>query len=222
MVDFFHRIPASNLVDSRAELLIKLVDGKSVLHVGCVDSGLTASRVEKGALLHGQLAKKATRLCGIDVDEAGIKLLRGYGFENLYAVAPDQNSPTTERFDVVLAGEVLEHVSNPGEFLTKYTNNIGDKGKLILTVPNAFCFTTIFRLFSGIETVHEDHVAYYSFSTLKRLFSRYDLQIDQLFFYSEIDRLTGWKRVLKNIFHKVLRLFPQFGEGLVVVASKSR
>ena len=222
MIRFFHKIPASQLVDSRCELLAKLVAGKSVLHIGCVDSGLTASRIEKGELLHEQLAKQATRLCGIDVDGVGVSLLQSYGFKDLYIVTPDQASPTTELFDIVLAGEVLEHVSNPGEFLDKYMKNIEATGAVILTVPNAFCLTTIFRLFVGVETVHEDHVAYYSYSTLKRLLQRSNLQIDQLFFYSEINRLSGWKKILKNVFHKILNVFPQFGEGLVVVASKSR
>jgi 2-polyprenyl-3-methyl-5-hydroxy-6-metoxy-1,4-benzoquinol methylase len=220
MVEFFHALPSRKLVDSRTAALRDLVAGKSVLHVGCVDSGLTQARIDSGRLLHGLLTRSAARVVGIDIDEVGLDVMRRSGFADLHRARDDGTSPVAEQFDFIVAGEVLEHVSAPGPFIQSYLPNLKPDGRLVLTVPNAFYLVGFLRLFRGIETCHEDHVAYYSYVTLRRLFERSGLRIEKLFFYSEIEAVTGLKRRAKWLFNRGLSLFPQFGEGIIVTASR--
>jgi 2-polyprenyl-3-methyl-5-hydroxy-6-metoxy-1,4-benzoquinol methylase len=44
---------------------------------------------------------------------------------------------TTERFDIVSAFQVLEHVSEPGKFISCATKLLKPNGKLIIGVPNS-------------------------------------------------------------------------------------
>ncbi len=222
MVEFFHKLPPMRLLDSREARLLDMVRGKSVLHVGCVDSGLTSARVDSDLLLHAKFAKACSRVVGVDVDVAGLQILTDLGFGDLHVAGDRGLSPVSEEFDLVILGEVLEHVNNPVEFLASYRQNLKPDGKLVITVPNAFCLLTFARLAFRVEAVHEDHVAYYSYSTLRRILERVDMCPLQLDFYSDLARVAPLKRLLKRVYNLFFRIFPQFGEGIVLVAGKNR
>lgn len=44
---------------------------------------------------------------------------------------------TTERFDVIVMGFVLEHVADPGAILRRFRDFLAPRGSLFVTVPNA-------------------------------------------------------------------------------------
>ncbi|CAG1023174.1 hypothetical protein MTYM_02247 [Methylococcales bacterium] len=48
-------------------------------------------------------------------------------------------------FDVIVAGDVIEHVENQGHFLRNIWRHLNDDGKLILTTPNAKWPTVFFK-----------------------------------------------------------------------------
>lgn len=220
MIQFFHRIPKSKLVTSRESYLINACRGKRVLHIGCVDAGMTDLRVAQENLLHINILNAASYAVGIDVSADGIKKLQHLGIDNLYAVNPNDPTPVNEKFDVIIAGEVIEHVSDAGSFLEKYLPNLSDSGVYILTAPNAFCLTSAIRLLRGIETVHEDHVSYYSYFTLKKLLSRYNLTPKRHAFYSGF-RGGRFMRIIKLPLFFILKKWPQFGEGIIFIAQRS-
>lgn len=217
MIQFFHRIPSSKLVTSRESYIIDICRGKRVLHIGCVDAGMTDHRIAQDELLHKKILDVANYTVGVDVSSEGIRKLKERGINNLYAVAPDDPSPLNEKFDIVVAGEVLEHVSNAGDFLRKYIQNLHPDGLFLITVPNAFCLTTIIRLLRGIETVHEDHVSYYSYLTLKRLLSRVNLIPESHAFYFH-NRGNGLIKLLKTPLNFFIKTWPQFGEGIIFLS----
>ncbi|MBO0181221.1 hypothetical protein J0682_30075, partial [Vibrio parahaemolyticus] len=77
-------------------------------------------------------------------------------------------------FDVIVAGEIIEHLNNPGLFLSGVRRFMHRDSKLVITTINAYCamrfFVYALRGRRGInEFVHPDHVAYYSYSTLRVL-----------------------------------------------------
>jgi hypothetical protein len=78
------------------------------------------------------------------------------------------------RPDVIICGELIEHLTNPGWFLTRLRNQYPGVPKII-TVPNAFCRQS--RLKDGIETVNRDHVAWYSYITLTGLLAKCGYQV---------------------------------------------
>jgi len=51
----------------------------------------------------------------VDIDDEGIKILREEG----YHVRTDNvmTMNLEEQFDVIIAGEIIEHLDNPGQFL---------------------------------------------------------------------------------------------------------
>ena len=85
--------------------------------------------------------------------------------------------PLKETFDVILAGEMIEHLSNPGLFLRGIKRFMNRETILLITTINAYCgMRNVIYALRGKggknEPVHQDHVAYYSYSTLKLLVER--------------------------------------------------
>jgi 2-polyprenyl-3-methyl-5-hydroxy-6-metoxy-1,4-benzoquinol methylase len=172
------KIPRLRQIE-RDPWLLSLVEGKSVLHVGCTDYPLTRERVDQGRLLHQRLQKAARSIVGVDIDVQGIQKL-GEMMPDLEFHAHDaerlDECPALQgrQFDVVLCPDVLEHVSNDGLFLGAMRSFIGEGGQLVITTPSAFSIKRFAANLFGTEHVHSDHTSYYSISTLSQILARTD------------------------------------------------
>lgn len=104
----------------REEFIIERCAGKKVLHIGCCATPACREESEKGTLLHLNLAKSASELWGLDMSREDITFLQDqYQIENLVvgdAELIDKSFPPGA-FDVIVAGELIEHLRNPGLFL---------------------------------------------------------------------------------------------------------
>ena len=193
----------------RQDFVLDACRGKRVLHLGCVDAGLTLERFQRGELMHQRLDKVASELWGVDVDAAGIAFLRGHGFERLLTLdisLPESASDEamrllqTKDFDVILATEVLEHLPNPANFLAA-VQRLMTPGhtQFIVTVPNAFRVDTLLWMWRGVEYVHPDHNYWFSYATITTLMGKAGFDIQRVYPYS-----FQSSQVLPN---KVRRLF---------------
>ena len=106
------------LVD-RVEFIKKMCIGKKVLHLGCTNYPYTEDSIQKNMLLHHELKTVAKTLHGFDFDRAGLDILAKAGEENLHFADLEklEDVELDETFDVIIAGEMIEHLSNPGLFL---------------------------------------------------------------------------------------------------------
>lgn len=169
------------------------VNGKSVLHVGCTDWPLTAERVENFRLLHSKICDAASVCVGIDLDSEGIeclkKLMPNQEFHTLNAEemgsAPELQNI---KWDYIVAGDVVEHMNNPGLFFQSAFKLLADNGTLIVTVPHAFSAKRFFWiLLTGKEQVHPDHTAYFSEATLSRIGERNGFHIKSMYGFQWIN-----------------------------------
>ena len=62
-------------------------------------------------------------------------------------------------FDVIIAGELIEHLKNPGVFVEHCKSLLNNGGIFILTTPNPFGFPLIVQvLFEGYPAgINKDH-----------------------------------------------------------------
>ena len=77
-----------------------------------------------------------------------------------------------QRFDVINLNQVLEHLPNPLETLSKLKDLVNFNGVLILTVPDIES-----KLHSPNTQFHYAHIYNYNHLTLKKLFDKTGLQI---------------------------------------------
>src|SRR6186997_4676 len=157
----------------RVDLIMEMCAGKKVLHLGCANYPYTQNSIDNEMLLHYDLEKSAGELYGFDFDQPGLDILAANGTGNLYRADLEKLDEVamSETFDVIVAGEMIEHLNNPGLFLTGIQRFMNAETRLVLTTINAYCGMRWF--WYGLrgrrgkqEPVHPDHVAYYSYSTL--------------------------------------------------------
>lgn len=175
----------------REDFLIRQASGTIALHVGCVDSGLLRERIASGTHLHMRLAAVAAELWGLDTDETGIQELKRHGFENLIsgsAEAPPPDLPV-QYFEVIIAGEVIEHVRNVGMFLDSLARLLRPNGILLLTTPNALRFYNPIAALLGRELVHPDHLQWFSPHTLRCAIERGPFVVEEMCAYKKAPRV---------------------------------
>jgi SAM-dependent methyltransferase len=165
------------LIRDRIAYLCQLVANKSVLDIGVVEHTMNATESENW--LHGHLRRHAAQCLGVDVLETEVGSLREKGF-NVVAADVTQ-SPLPRKFDVVIGGEVLEHLDAPGSFMANCAAMLDAGGRLAITVPNPWYFNVIFkscfRRYTFIDSA--DHVAWYDAGTLIELGQRHGFRLDR-------------------------------------------
>lgn len=221
-IAWLHALPHERPVD-RAGFLMAAAEKLQVVHVGFVDYPLLADRIESGDWLHARLAQAAHHVVGIDVNEAGVEWARQHGFEAHVADATDEaaiSALNIESADVVILGEVIEHVDAPGPLLRAMRLVCKPDGRLIVTTPNALRVMNALVPLTGRELVHPDHVAWYSPTTLNRLLSMNGWAVQQMRYYQDpSDELGSSRRVQKLAANVVRRLASRHAsDGLIAVA----
>ena len=99
---------------------------KRVLDVGCSSGYLARRLVERGATV-----------VGIDTDEDAAAEARAVCEQVLVGDVESMELPFPEQsFDVVLCGDVIEHLRDPEAFLERVRPLVRPGGKLVLTTPN--------------------------------------------------------------------------------------
>ncbi len=205
----------------REKWIIDRCRGKAVLHLGCTDSPMTADRLATGRLLHQQLLNVSQHLVGIDLDRCALEMLREKAkIPNLYHhnIEDLRTLPLKETFDIILAGEVVEHLDNVGLFFDSCRTLMGEHTVLIVTVPNAYSVKRFLSAcFLRTEHVHPDHSAYFSPSTLACVARRHSLRILNLFGYVW-ENPTVFNRVANLISRASIALLnsPLLADGLIV------
>ncbi len=209
----------------RVDLIRRECAGKRVLHLGCTNFPYTEDSIKHDMLLHADLARNSETLYGIDSDATGIALLKNAGFENIYQgdLEDLDRVDLDEKFDVIVAGEMIEHLNNPGLFLNGIKRFMHADSRLILTTINAYCgMRFVMYGFRGkrgrIEFVHPDHVAYYSYSTLKVLLERHAMHVDRFLFYDIGTEHRPHNRWFLNILNDIcVSIAPQWADGIVAI-----
>lgn len=188
----------------RNSYLMRRAKGQKVLHVGCTDHPITQHRIASGNLLHAHLGRAASYLLGIDNSLQGITILEQNGIDNVRFMDAEDIT-LNDNFDIVIAGDVLEHMNNPGKFLERVTRLLSRNGQLIVGVPNAFSFNILKYILKGYEPTHKDHTYYFSVKTLSELCSRYDLLPTGLIFtvQPEDHNVKSFISVVRNLLVKL-------------------
>lgn len=161
---YMHRVPDAQVVE-RMVFLMACCKDKTVLHMGCASGPLDE-----------KLRSVARRVYGFDRDDVPDR-------DHFYRLDFEREElpELPEPIDVVVCGEILEHMSNPGQFLDKVRPYCGE---LVITVPNAFSDGGVAQLKRGFENVNDSHVAYYSYKTLDILVVRHGFRRKEMYWYN--------------------------------------
>ncbi len=218
-------------INKEQYIIKQLEPNVDALHVGCTNAPSTNERWASGMLLHKNLCDRAkvigSHITGIDIDTEAIELLKDKMPDeeilNVDAHKLSEYFGKDRQFDLIIAGDVIEHLPNPGVFLQSCKGVLSPNGKIVITTTNAFGAVRFLKALIFHEAVHDEHTAYYSHKTIGRLISMCGLDgIDFGYYKCEPLRVKySFNRIISNFIENIICIpFPQFSEGIVAVAHK--
>jgi len=222
-----HKLYGATLVRDRHAWMLEQASGQRVVHIGCVDTGFLEKKLDQDALLHTQLENVCSQLVGLDNNSQGIQQLREQGFDKLICgdISDDgmriieETAKLMPGCDLIICGEVLEHVLNYGRFLAGVRElALAFNAPVIISVPNSFSLEGFMSVLMGTEHVHPDHKCYFSQVTLTTLLNQTGFRVVDTYFYSRDRTATRIRRITKKFISKtLLSVRPQLAEGLIAV-----
>jgi len=200
------------------EFILSKCKNKNVLDLGCIEHEMFNIRILKKEWLHSNIKKVTKSLVGVDILKEFIPELNQKGFNIIYGNVEkldEVEELKSKKFDIIVAGDLIEHLFNHGNFLNSMRPFCTKNTEIIITTPN--CFSTKFIvpfLFANHEKVREDHTCWFSMKTLTQLIEFNHYKIIESFYRSDL-KITG----IRPFFRVSLRkFFPRFCEGLIMVA----
>jgi 2-polyprenyl-3-methyl-5-hydroxy-6-metoxy-1,4-benzoquinol methylase len=162
----------------REQFILQRCRGKKVLHLGCIgfQDFPVEERIER---FKDHLHCKLMACCdvvGVDYSRDVIESVRSVLGDNevLCLDVEKELSPLLRerKFDVILAGDIIEHLNSPGAFLGEL-QACGPDTELLITTPNAFGLNLALRNFFGVVDDSHEHAYLFSPLVLRNLLLRY-------------------------------------------------
>jgi cyclopropane fatty-acyl-phospholipid synthase-like methyltransferase len=215
------RLNSKPLIE-RNSFILELSKGRNILHLGCCASPYCEERFNSGELLHLKLLNVANKCAGIDIDEKSIEFLINKGIDNIKVgdIELLSSDEFDSEYDLIVAGEILEHLNNLGLFLSAVTKIMKSETKLLITVPNTPSVKAFLRALAGREEVHPDHVCYFSANTIETLLKRFRLEVDSFYYYCAppVSGSSKFMWLLNKLLKIFCLMFPCLADGFVVIA----
>jgi 2-polyprenyl-3-methyl-5-hydroxy-6-metoxy-1,4-benzoquinol methylase len=210
-----YRIREENYYDLRpnkirTNIILKLIGKKplKILDIGCYDGTIGRALTSMGHQVFGVDFSTAVRQAGFKVFigdiSKGIPLTAGI-------------------FDLVFAGEIIEHLYYTEKFLKEIYRVLKKDGQLVMTTPNVTSLGRRVMLLFGknpyLETTSDEttagHVRYFTKDSLKTLLSHCGFRVSD--FSSDVVNITD-----SYCLRFLARLFPNIGRTLIVKCQKDK
>ena len=158
---------------SSHDKIINLTEkNKKVLDIGCASGYLASFLKEKGCLIDG-----------IDTDEESIKEAKKYF--NAY-VLDISKEDIKGKYDVIILGDILEHLEHPDKILFKLKDNLNKDGYIVISLPNIVNIYPRLKILFGIFDYEEKgifdrtHLKFFTRKSFKELIKDTGYEIEKL------------------------------------------
>ena len=187
----------------------------TVLDVGFWGQGVDPSNI---AWPHNILKKRAQDVYGVDLEVSSDYLKDSTHYKK--AAAEDVYFEV--KFDKIFAGDLIEHLVNPGLFLEGCKKMLKANGYLILTTPNTFnLFNLTEKITKYDPTVNPDHTFYFNPKVIKVLLQKCGFEVVSIDYVYRLDtrHKESIKKKFLNLVYKVLSMVTdKYLETMVVIA----
>jgi 2-polyprenyl-3-methyl-5-hydroxy-6-metoxy-1,4-benzoquinol methylase len=212
----------------RVGYIANLCQDKVVLDLGCYDE-TAVNKLGTEHWLHGRISNVARIVMGVDaadaIPENGLRIKNSSMIFKGNVLRLPESIVEKYDYDVIVAGELIEHLENPLGFLLMIKAKFPGK-KFLLSTPNAISLSNALMGVIGREAQHKDHLAIFSYKILNTLCERAGYKawvIRPYRFYATemILECKGIKKLFVLVVEKCVRFlewwFPLLSFGYIVV-----
>jgi SAM-dependent methyltransferase len=218
---------ATGAPPTKIDFILGHCRGRRVLDVGCVQHTWEQSHRNPN-WLHQKIREVSTSCVGVDYLAQDVERLRELGYDMVVGDVLQDDPPGT--FDVVVLGDLIEHLESPVRLLEYAAAALEPGGRVLVTTPNATYlgqFVTV--LARRRPEINPEHVVIFDPFTFRNLIERSSLELDELVWLAPswwalwdskfrfvrkavspvvarlTDRVVGWRPYLSSDFAAVLR-----------------
>ena len=173
--------------DERAGVFAGFVGGpgRRVLDLGCRYGALTRAYAEGNSVV------------GMDVDTNALETAATLGIETRFGDVEEPLPFESETFDVVVAGELLEHLRDPDAVVAEARRVLRPGGRFVGSVPNFFRLRNRLAMLAGRPLDHDPtHLHIFDEAALRKLMSGWN-DLELVYLASRFLRLSP--RLFANI-----------------------
>lgn len=176
--------------------------GSKILDVGC----------DRGQIANELIKDKGCEVFGIEID---MKKKKYFNFEVIIGNIEDVSTmdKISGKFDVIVFGDVLEHLSNPSQVLKNIKKHLKYSGKIIVSLPNIAYWRVRRNLLFG-EFKYTDngildktHLRFFTFETGFDMFEECGFFVKSVRYTSGNFSPSGLRKNLASVF---VSFFPKF------------
>jgi len=193
-----------------------------ILDFGCGQGAFSQRLIDAGMVVDG---------CDIDTAQIKAKVNRKITLDLNKELNPDMFS---EKYDVLIALEILEHLKNPWKYINDCRSLIKDDGIIVLSTPNISNFVSRLRFFMRgtlvafeVPDLVHGHITPLSFIQIENMVNQLGMKILKKGFAGSIPKIhiTGFSlfSFLRNtilLFFYPLMSGPKRGRALVYILQK--
>jgi len=198
----------------RVKYLVNACIDKKVLDLGCYDETALV-KADTGNYLFREISKVSALHIGVDNSRLLIDNNITYSetekiiYGDVYNL--DRVNIGHINFDVIIAGELIEHLPNTLAFFEALKKDFNGK-KLICSTPNATSLHNMLLSLVKRESAHIDHIQVYSYKTLNTLcrlagFTNWQIIPYHVKFTEMILNAKGGKKQVAKICEKIINTF---------------
>lgn len=222
--EFINRIARQRAVIDKAELICDICRGRRVLDVGCINHSAEVALDQGERWLHHRIKRVAGSATGLDLLAEDAAALNARGYEII--VGDAQAFDLNRTFDVVVAADLIEHITNAAGFLKSALSHMDEQSILVLTTPNPFDFSQMMQvLVRGRAVVNAEHTMWLDPGVMFETLQREGLRVTR-FEWIESDpeyRPETWPtKLLERTSAAVRRFRPLVRANYAVVAQRAR
>lgn len=182
---------------SREEILTNLSKNKNIIHLGACDHiPLILKKIEKNQWLHKLLTENAKTTIGVDINREAVEYCNELGYDNIYCYNMITNSDDIiakiktivdndrgQKIDYIIAGEIIEHLEDPVNFLKQINKIYADYVKcIIVSVPNILNYQSLLYAMKSVECINTDHKYWFTPYTVSKVLTMAGMKVNDIIF----------------------------------------
>lgn len=175
---------------NRISFIQEKCKGKRVLDLGCIRHSADFALRDPN-WLHKKIKLVASEVVGVDYLSDEIRKLNACEYNIIFG---DVTKPldVEGQFDVIIAGDLIEHLINFSGFFENCKRLLNANGILIISTPNPFYAELFhFLIFKKTFLINPEHVCWIDPQALSQLAERFGFYIEEAHYIYNCFRIKG-------------------------------